>query len=160
MTESAVSWGRGPQKSCRDNIRVRVRALTVMDIEFHVRARLPCGEVTERCEDQDESKDLRRYGPCYLWPVCASQWAKCGRVNTTFRPVFFISSWMYKIIYKLIKQNNIDMITIDFLYLIKFYSSWLLDASSSSKGWVGGIFLLCCRSQRPLKQEWTEIKLC
>jgi hypothetical protein len=91
-----------------------------MDIESHVRAGLPRGEVTERCEDQDEGKGPRRYGPCSLLPVCASPWAKCGRVDTTFRPAFFISSWMYKMIYKLIKQNNIDMITIDFLYLIKF----------------------------------------
>jgi hypothetical protein len=49
---------RGPQKSWRNNIRVRVRALTVMDIESHVRAGLPCGEVTERCEDQDKGKGL------------------------------------------------------------------------------------------------------
>ena len=83
---------RGPQKSWRNNIRVRVRALTVMDIESHVRAGLPRGEVTERCEDQDEGKGPRRYGPCSLLPVCASPWAKCGRVDTTFRPAFFISS--------------------------------------------------------------------
>ena len=43
--------GKDPQKSWRNNIRVRVRALAVMDIESHVRAGLPHGEVTERCED-------------------------------------------------------------------------------------------------------------
>ena len=46
------------------------------------------------------------------------------------------------------------MITINFLYLIKFYSSWLLDASSSSKGWVGGIFQLCC-----LEDRWNQSEL-
>ena len=66
VTESAVSGGKGPQKSWRNNIRVRVRALTVMDIETRVRTGLPRGEVTERCEDQDEGKGPRRYGPCSL----------------------------------------------------------------------------------------------
>jgi hypothetical protein len=66
VTESAVSGCKGPQKSWRNNIRVRVRALTVMDIETRVRTRLPRGEVTERCEDQGEGKGPRRYGPCSL----------------------------------------------------------------------------------------------
>jgi hypothetical protein len=41
---------------------------------------------------QDEGKGPHRYGPCSLLPVCASPWAKCGRVDTTFCPAFFISS--------------------------------------------------------------------
>ena len=35
-----------------------------MDIESRVRAGLSRGEVTERCEDQDEGKGPRRYGRC------------------------------------------------------------------------------------------------
>ncbi len=61
-----------------------------MDIESLVRAGLPRGEVTERCEDQGKGKGPRRYGPCSLLPVCASPWAKCGRVDTTLRPACFI----------------------------------------------------------------------
>jgi hypothetical protein len=38
---------RGPQKSWRNNIRVRVRALTVMDSESHVRAGLPRAAVVK-----------------------------------------------------------------------------------------------------------------
>jgi hypothetical protein len=53
--ESVVSLGgKGPQKSWRNNIRAIVRALTVMDIESRVRAGLPRGEVTKKCEDQDK----------------------------------------------------------------------------------------------------------
>jgi hypothetical protein len=44
---------RAPKKLKKD-LRVRVRALTVTHIEFHVRARL--GDLTERCGDQDEEK--------------------------------------------------------------------------------------------------------
>ena len=39
--ESAVSGDEGPQKSWGNKIRVRVRALTVMDLESHVLTRLP-----------------------------------------------------------------------------------------------------------------------
>ncbi len=63
VTESAVFGGKDPQISWRNNIRVRVRALTVMDIESHVRAGPPRGEVTEGCEDQGTGKDPCRYGP-------------------------------------------------------------------------------------------------
>jgi hypothetical protein len=105
-----------------------------MDIESHVRAGFPVVKWP---------RDAK------ITPVCASPWAKCGRVDTTFRPAFFISSWMYKKYLQVDKTEQlIHMITIDFLYLIKFYSSWLLDASSSSKGWVGGIFHLCCLEDR------------
>ena len=72
--------------------------------ESRVRAGLPHGEVTERCEDQDDGKGLRRYGPCSLLPVCASPWAKCGRVDTTFCPVLFIYPQVSRIIYRF--DNN------------------------------------------------------
>lgn len=62
------SGGKGPQKSRRNNIRVRVVALAVMDVESHVQAWLPRGEVTERYENQDEGEDPRHYGPCSLLP--------------------------------------------------------------------------------------------
>ena len=39
--ESAVSGDEGPQKSWGNKIRVRVRALTVMDLESHVLTGLP-----------------------------------------------------------------------------------------------------------------------
>ena len=39
--ESAVPGGEGPQKSWGNNIRVRVRAPAVMDLESHVLAGLP-----------------------------------------------------------------------------------------------------------------------
>ena len=39
--ESAVSGDEGPQKSWGNKIRVRVRALTVMDLESHVLTGIP-----------------------------------------------------------------------------------------------------------------------
>jgi hypothetical protein len=46
--------GKGTQKRWRNNIRAIVRALAIMDIESRVRAGLPRGEVTKKCEDQDK----------------------------------------------------------------------------------------------------------
>ena len=40
--ESAIPGGEGPQKSWGNKIRVRARALTVMDLESHVLTGLPC----------------------------------------------------------------------------------------------------------------------
>ncbi len=42
-----------------------------MAIESHIRAGLPRGEVSERCEDQGKSKGPRRYRPCCILQVCA-----------------------------------------------------------------------------------------
>ncbi len=44
---------------------------------------------------------------CSLLPVCASPWAKCGRVDITFRPILFIYLQVSTIIYRFDKQNII-----------------------------------------------------
>ena len=92
VTESAVSGIKGLQKSWRNNNWVRVRALAVMDIGISCASRVPPpppGEVPGRCEDQSKGKDPHCYGPFSPLPVCASPWVKCGRVDTTFRPIVF-----------------------------------------------------------------------
>ena len=68
-----------PEKAGEAKVRVRVRALTVMDLALMSQPGFPRGEVTERSEDQGEGKGPHRYGPCSPSPVCASPWTKCGR---------------------------------------------------------------------------------
>jgi hypothetical protein len=70
--------GKGPQKRWRNNIRVGVRALVVMEIESHVWAGLPRGEVTERCEDQDE--DPRRMDLALFCRYVLQLWEKCDHL--------------------------------------------------------------------------------
>ena len=60
---------RAPGEAGENNIRVRVRALTVVDVESHVQAGLPPGEVTGRCKDQSEGKGPHCYGPSSPLPV-------------------------------------------------------------------------------------------
>ena len=72
---------RAPEKSVEAKVRVRVRARTVMDLNCsHVPTGLPCCEVNETSEDQDEGKDLALRRRCFL-----------HRGDTTFRLDFFIN---------------------------------------------------------------------
>ena len=52
-----------PEKAGEAKVRVRVRALTVMDLALMSQPGFPRGEVTERSEDQGEGKGPHRYGP-------------------------------------------------------------------------------------------------
>ena len=79
---------KAPEKAVE--ARVRVRALTVIDLALMSKPGSPC-EVTERSEDQGEGKGPRDYGPCSPSPLFASPWAKVGREDTTFRPDFIIN---------------------------------------------------------------------
>ena len=109
--ESAVSEYEGPQKSWGNKTRVRVRALTVMDLESHVLTGLSTHEATKRCEDQDGSKGPRRYGPCSPSLVCALPWGSVAVWTPLSAPLTLfnnclhvecIYSYNYNCIYSLI----------------------------------------------------------
>ena len=82
---------RTPEKAAEAKVRLRVRALTVMDLALISQLGFPRGEVTERSEDQGKGKGPRRYEPCSPSSVCASPWEKCGRGVSSFRPNFSIN---------------------------------------------------------------------
>ena len=61
VAESAFLGVRAPQNSWGDKIRIRVRALTVMDFESHALTGLTherVATVNKRCKDQDGVMDL------------------------------------------------------------------------------------------------------
>ena len=101
---------------------VRVKALTVMELESHALTGLHHAWSNQEMRRSRRGKGPSRYGPCFPSLVCGSPWAKCGRMDTTFCLTSFIfkiahvlSSWTYPYDYY---YNTILLCRIFFLFLL------------------------------------------